>query len=100
MLRMSRPCFQLLFQKIISKVGENKFKSEQYIDAFLLQPNNPLKSRSASMHNAHVQTSGGYVCGEVKLGITFHMMAGGDALDLGALFDISPNWCKHIFIVF
>ena len=51
------------------------------------------------MHNAHANTSGGYVCGEVKLGITLRLMAGGDALDLGALFDISVNWCKYIFMM-
>ena len=97
MFRMSRPCFQLLCERITSKVGEKKFKSEKYIDAFLIQPDNPFKSRVAMMHNAHANTSGGYVCGEVKLAITLRLMAGGDALDLGALFDISPNWCKHIF---
>jgi len=49
------------------------------------------------MHRAHVLTSGGYISGEVKLGITLRLLAGGDALDLGALFDVSSNWCRDIF---
>ena len=49
------------------------------------------------MYRAHVSTSGGYISGEVKLAITLRMMAGGDALDLGALFDISSSYCRDIF---
>ena len=50
------------------------------------------------MHQAHVSTSGGYVSGEAKLGITLRMLAGGDSLDLGALFDISISHCRAIFL--
>ena len=48
------------------------------------------------MHRAHAATSGGYVSGEVKLGITLRLLAGGDILDIDAIFDISYDWCKTI----
>ena len=80
MFRMNRECFHALCQKIISCVGEKEFKSEAYIDAFLkgVDP----------MYDAHCISTGGYVSGEVKLAITLRLLAGGDALDLGILFDI------------
>ena len=34
MLRMTRECFGLLCSKIITHVGESRFKSESYINAF------------------------------------------------------------------
>ena len=50
------------------------------------------------MYRADVQTTGGYICGEVKLAITLRLLAGGGSLDLGALFDVS-NWrCRDICI--
>ena len=76
MFRMDRECFHLLCQRIIS-VGEKEFKSEAYIDAF-------LKGKDP-MYDAHVCTSGGYVSGEVKLGIALRLLAGGNAIDLGVI---------------
>ena len=99
MFRMTRPCFDLLCQKIISHIGESSFKSEEYIDAFLDLPNDTFSTcKRIRMHQAHVATSGGYVSGEAKLGITLRMLAGGDSLDLGALFDISISHCRAIFL--
>ena len=49
------------------------------------------------MHQAHVDTCGGYVSGEVKVAITLQMLAGGDSLDLGALFDIAVSHIRAIF---
>ena len=99
MFRMTRPCFHLLCQTIIKSIGESAFKSEQYIDAFLDLPRNALsKCKQVQMHQAHVDTCGGYVSGEVKLGITLRMLAGGDSLDLGAIFDISVSHIRAIFI--
>ena len=67
-------------QRIICSIGERKFKSEAYIDAFLKGKDN--------MYDANEKTSGGYISGEVKLGITLRLLAGGDAFDLGIIFDI------------
>ena len=89
MFRMSHHCFQLLCQKIIAHVGESNFKSEEYIDAFLHNPYNPSFTRQTCIHYAHCHTTGGYISGEVKLAITLRLLAGGDALDLAVIFDVS-----------
>ena len=88
MFRMTRCCFSLLCQKIISRVGEKQFKSEAYINAF-------LKGKDP-MYDANVQTTGGYVSGEVKLAITLRLLAGGDALDLAVMFDVHSDHCTKI----
>ena len=96
MFRMTRPCFKLLCQNIIAAVGESTFKSEVYIPYFLDQPYTFQCSCQVSIYLAQKEASGGYLCGEVKLAITLRILAGGDSLDLGALFDISPCYCKNI----
>ena len=48
------------------------------------------------MDQAHVQTSGWYISGEIKLALTLRLLAGGDTLNLGVLFDLSSNYCKEI----
>ena len=93
---MTRPCFKLLCQNIIAAVGESTFKSEVYIPYFLDQPYTFQCSCQVSIYLAQKEASGGYLCGEVKLAITLRILAGGDSLDLGALFDISPCYCKNI----
>ena len=35
MFRMTRKCFELLSQTIIDNIGENNFKSEEYISTFI-----------------------------------------------------------------
>ena len=88
MFRMSHDCFDSLCQRIISVVGEDKFKSEAYIDAF-------LKDKD-QMYDAHVETTGGYISGEVKLAIAIRLLAGGDAYDLAVIFDVHFDHCKRI----
>ena len=90
MFCMTRECFVQLCSKIITSVGEKEFKSESYIDAFLLGKD--------SMYMAHEKTSGGYISGETKLGITLRILAGGDVSDLGVIFDISPKHCNEIML--
>ena len=89
MFCMDRELFKLLYRKIISHTGDRKFKSEEYIDAFLDIPYDVYNSREIIMHRVHAETSGGYICGEVKLAITLRLLAGGNSLHLGALFDVS-----------
>ena len=88
MFRMTRHCFGELCSNITTLVGEKEFKSESYIDAYLADKD--------SMFIAHEKTSGGYVSGETKLGLTLRLLAGGDALDLGVMFDIHPKRCRQI----
>ena len=85
---MTRPCFHLLCQQIISYTGESGFKSEAYIDAFLKD--------KCQMYKALCKTTAGYVSGEVKLAVTLRLLAGGDAYDLGVIFDIDPDWITKI----
>ena len=39
---------------------------------------------------------GGFLSGEVKLAITIHLLDGGDALDIGVIFDIYPTSLMRI----
>ena len=96
MFRMSRNCFDLLCCAIISRVTEKKFKSESYLDSFLRDAS--IKDKISMMHKAHSHTSGGFISGEVKLAITLRMLAGGSALDLSVVFDVSESHCKTLFI--
>ena len=88
MFRMTRECFALLSDKIKINVGESKFKSQVYIDTFLNYP--------GSIYQANCETTGGFISGEVKLAITIRLLAGGDCLDLGVMFDISSAHCNTI----
>ena len=96
MFRMTRDCFSMLCNRIIVHVGESNFKSEAYLDAYLRD--NSYNDTFTRMHHAHLSTSGGYISGEVKLAIAIRMLAGGSALDLAVIFDVSVSHCKSIFI--
>ena len=47
-----------------------------------------------------MHTSGGYISGKIKVAMTLRLLAGGDAIDFGAIFGISFNWCLIIFYEF
>ena len=76
---------------------KDPFKSQAYVDAFLSEEN-IIPSLLYNIYKAHEKTSGGFVSGEVKLAITIRMLAGGSALDLAVLFDVSEAHCKRLFI--
>ena len=71
---MTKYYFTLLYQRIISKVSEKQFKSEAYIGVF-------FKGKYA-IYDTRYSTIGGYIPGEVKLGITFFLVTGDSTLDL------------------
>ena len=50
------------------------------------------------MYIAKEKSHGGYISGEVKLGITLRLLAGGSALDLGVIFNVTPNHCNTIML--
>ena len=89
MFRMSKDCFSSLSNTIKLKIGESKFKSQEFIDAFLIGKN--------SMYDANSLTTAGYVSGEIKLAITIRLLAGGDSYDLAVIFDIYPTHIHKIF---
>ena len=87
---MSRKCFEVLCQTIKANVGEEKFKSEEYLRD-LQDPLSPFGTcrhmrRMRSLTQGHLKQTGGIISGEVKLAITLRMLAGGSYLDLGLLF--------------
>ena len=88
MFRMDRACFRELCFAIIGAVGESKFKSQAYIDAFL--------KGGSNMYNANILSVGGYISGEIKLAITIRILAGGSALDLAVIFYIYPTHISAI----
>ena len=67
--RMTKHCFQLLCLKIIKGIGEEEFKSEQYLASQVAQ-----NTKLGKMLMAHQKTSGGFICGEVKLAITLRIL--------------------------
>lgn len=77
---MTKGCFEELCYSIKEAVGEDSFKSEDYL----------ITNRNKCV-KAHTITCGGYICGEVKLAITLRMLSGASYLDIEKLFSITFN---------
>jgi len=69
----------LLCNQIESKVEEESFKSEAYLQIIKEEGESTARGR---MYLAHMNQNGPFICVEVKLAITLCMMAGGSYLDL------------------
>lgn len=82
--RMPRDYCDLLRKRVTTGVGEQNFKSDAYIGAF-------LKGKD-QMYNANMKTTGVYGAdeGEGKVTIALLLLGGGGALDLAVMFDIEP----------
>ena len=101
--RMSKELFQLLCDEIEDILGRGKFKSEEFL--YELKNSDDINRRR--MVNANECTSGGFVCGEVKLATTLRILGGASALDMALLFDFAfanaykifheviHNWLSH-----
>ena len=89
--RMSKDCFNKLCRKIIRGVGESEFKSESFLAE---QCNRNSKIRNIMI--AHKGTSGGFICGELKLAIALRILAGGSYLDVSEIFNIDADSCYPI----
>ena len=96
---MTENCFDSLCEKIISVVGEDEFKSENYLETFMFveQPNLINIDQKRRIFYAHNVGSGGYICGEVKLAITFRITAGGSYFDVAALYCCGYTHAYEIF---
>lgn len=86
--QMKRDCFNVLYEWVIAGVGEQEFKLEAYINAF-------LKGKDP-VYDAYLTMSGGYISDEVKLEILLCLHGGGDALNLVVIFDIKSCYCRNI----
>lgn len=93
---MSRECFQHLCNRITAIVGEDEFKSEEYLDS-IRHSNDPKERHMKSLMKAHEDSTGGFVSGEIKLAVTLRLLAGGSYLDLSLLYDIGPSYAYQIF---
>lgn len=85
---MTQPCYDLLYQCIISFVGKSNSKDEAYIDAFLKE--------NILMYNALSLTTWGYISGEVALAVTLRLFAVINTMNFATIFDIYSNHCTFI----
>jgi hypothetical protein len=78
--------------KIIDSVGEDEFKSEYY-----LKQQCQDVGRQGNMMKAHLLSTGGFICGEIKLALALRLLAGGSYLDLALLFETGSSYAYTIF---
>ena len=89
-------CFDLLCNIIECNIGPENFLSEEYIK-YNLENVSSSTSASAKMYKAHKETSGGYICGEVKLALTLRLLAGASYLDIACIFNVNYT---HVYAIF
>ena len=85
---MTPPYFNELYDTIECAIGENKFKSKNYIDDFF-DGNNQL-------YDANCLAIGEYISGELNVSIAIRLLSGDDSLDLAVIFDIYPTHLSYI----
>ena len=92
-------CFNLLCNIIECNIGPENFHSEEYIKYNL--DNVSTSSKRAKMYKQarHKETSGGYICSEVKLvlAITLRLLAGASYLDIACIFNVNYT---HVYAIF
>jgi hypothetical protein len=92
--RMSKFLFRRLCDHIEDFVGPEEFKSEKYLEARLLSP---PKFANNIIH-AHQKSTGGMICGEVKLAMTLRILGGGSYLDMAMIFKSTFNHANKLFV--
>ena len=86
-------CFHQLCENIKRNVGEREFCSEDYIKEHLKHGT----SKEACMYQAHENTSGGWLCGEVRAALALRMLAEASHLDLAIIFNVAYGHCHSVF---
>ena len=85
----------MLCNRIEENVGQDVFKSEQYLrDVQLGRIENKTKQQ---MNKAHTKSTGGFISGEVKLALTLHLLASGSYLDLSLLLEVGFSYLYEVF---
>jgi hypothetical protein len=51
---------------------------------------------AGNLMRAHIATTGGFICGEIKLALTLRLLAGGTYLDLALLFETGSSYAYDI----
>lgn len=92
MFRMDRECFDALCDTIKNAVGEKEFKSEAY-----LQELYHMKTKEGQMYRCNILSTGGYICGEIKVAVALRILAGGSYLDVACIFGIHHRHVPKIF---
>lgn len=97
--RMSKACFKLLCIRIRNTVGEEEFKSEEYLRTQQNMENDetPINNKKRKMFYARTFNPGECICGEVKLAITLRLLAGGSYLDIAAFYCTGYTYTYQIF---
>lgn len=93
--RMSKSVFQDLCNNIVDIVGQDEFKSEEYIDDIM--NSRPRVGSANNIFLAHAASTGGFVSGEIKLGLTLRILGGGTYMDMAMIFETSFNHAHKIF---
>ena len=91
--RMNPELFDELCSVIKDLVGEEEFKSEEYL-SFCLDDDDPNQSNNIA--KAHAKSTGGFISGEVKLAMTLRILGGGSFMDIAMLFGNSFNHAHKI----
>ena len=91
--RMSKDIFRLLCNQIEDIIGREEFKSEEFLDEVM----NCDDISRRRMLIANRCTTGGFICGEIKLAMTLRVLGGGSPLDMSLLFDTSFSNAYKIF---
>jgi len=75
---MSKECFDKLCERIMNAVGEKMSEEYMFYSGTI----------DSNMHGASLMTTGGIICGEVKLALTLRMLAGGSYLDISLIYHL------------
>ena len=89
--RMTKDWFIRLCCNLATGVGEEEFKSEAY-----LKMESRSTTKMAQIIQAHKESCGGFICGEVKMAIALRITPGGSYLDVSEIFHVLPNTCYPI----
>lgn len=90
---MSPELFDQLCSRIKDLVGEEEFKSEEFL-YFCTDDGDANKSNNLA--KAHAKSTGGFISGEVKLAMTLRILGGGTFMDIAFLFGNSFNHAHKI----
>ena len=101
--RMSKGLFRLLCDEIVGLIGIGEFKSEEFLNE-MMDSDDP---RCRRMMVANEATTGGFICGEIKLATTIRILGGCSPMAMAIMFDFSfataykifkhviSNWLSH-----
>jgi hypothetical protein len=84
---MSLECFTALCKRISLKIGDDRFRSEEF-----------LSRQEEGIYDDERKIPP--IAGEIKVAVSIRMLAGGSYLDLVPLFEVSTSYLYGIFHTF